>query len=450
MTAEIVIMNKEAIALASDSAVTMTGESDEKIFSSANKLFTLSKYHPVGIMIYGSANFMDVPWETIIKVYRNDLGEKKFNMLEEYANDFIKFLDNGNPLFPDSVQERYLRNSIYAYFNFIKDTIKEKVDSMINKEGRITGEAVEQIVSDIIEQQYKEWDKTDNIPSVPRSYNKAILGKYEKFIDEAIEEVFQELPISRGRLKQLKKIAASLFSKFPEGIQKEGISGIVVAGFGEGDAFPSVKSFHIEGIVNNKLKYKEYISSKTDFETSASIIPFAQREMVDTFMEGIDPTYRDVEESYLSEVFDRYAEMIAEMIAERIEGRNNEGKGRFEERLVLIGREIVEDLRKKLEDYRNERYVSPITSVVSMLPKDELAVMAETLVNLTSFKRKVTMESETVGGPIDVAVISKGDGFIWIKRKHYFKAELNPQFFANYYKSCGEMSSFSNCTLTTK
>jgi len=67
-----------------------------------------------------------------------------------------------------------------------------------------------------------------------------------------------------------------------------------------------------------------------------------------------------------------------------------------------------------------------------MLPKDELAAMAESLVNLTSFKRKVTLETETVAGPIDVAVISKGDGFIWIKRKHYFKAELNPQFFANY------------------
>ncbi len=69
-----------------------------------------------------------------------------------------------------------------------------------------------------------------------------------------------------------------------------------------------------------------------------------------------------------------------------------------------------------------------------MLPKDELSAMAEALVSLTSFKRKVTMGSETVGGPIDVAVISKGDGFVWIKRKHYFKAELNPQFFANYYK----------------
>ncbi len=60
--------------------------------------------------------------------------------------------------------------------------------------------------------------------------------------------------------------------------------------------------------------------------------------------------------------------------------------------------------------------------------------MAESLVNLTSFKRRVTMDPETVGGPIDVAVISKGDGFVWIKRKHYFTKELNPQFVANYYR----------------
>jgi len=44
------------------------------------------------------------------------------------------------------------------------------------------------------------------------------------------------------------------------------------------------------------------------------------------------------------------------------------------------------------------------------------------------------MASETVGGPIDVAVISKGDGFIWIKRKHYFSPELNHHFFDNYYE----------------
>ena len=35
---------------------------------------------------------------------------------------------------------------------------------------------------------------------------------------------------------------------------------------------------------------------------------------------------------------------------------------------------------------------------------------------------------------MDVAVISKGDGFVWINRKHYFKPELNASFFSNYFK----------------
>jgi hypothetical protein len=60
--------------------------------------------------------------------------------------------------------------------------------------------------------------------------------------------------------------------------------------------------------------------------------------------------------------------------------------------------------------------------------------MAESLVSLTSFKRRVTQDPETVGGPIDVAVISKGDGFVWINRKHYFNPALNHQFFANYFR----------------
>jgi hypothetical protein len=73
-----------------------------------------------------------------------------------------------------------------------------------------------------------------------------------------------------------------------------------------------------------------------------------------------------------------------------------------------------------------------LVAVVEILPKDELAAMAESLVNLTSLKRKMSLGEETVGGPIDVAIISKGEGLIWIRRKHYFKKELNPHFFVRY------------------
>jgi hypothetical protein len=126
MTAEIAIMNKQGIAMAADSAVTLREEKGQKIFASANKIFALSKYHPVGIMIYGSADFMGVPWETIIKIYRNQLGKKKFPILKGYTEDFIGFLGRESQLFPDSEQEKYVQNNIYGYFSLIKSEQKKE------------------------------------------------------------------------------------------------------------------------------------------------------------------------------------------------------------------------------------------------------------------------------------------------------------------------------------
>lgn len=63
-----------------------------------------------------------------------------------------------------------------------------------------------------------------------------------------------------------------------------------------------------------------------------------------------------------------------------------------------------------------------------------MAELAESLINIQVLKYKVSPELETVGGPIDVAIISKHDGFVWRKRKLYFPKELNFQFFENYFK----------------
>jgi hypothetical protein len=73
---------------------------------------------------------------------------------------------------------------------------------------------------------------------------------------------------------------------------------------------------------------------------------------------------------------------------------------------------------------------SAIEDMVEFMPKPEIAKMAEALVNLTSIKRRVSRGMETVGGPIDVALISQAEGFVWIKRKHYFPANLNARYFA--------------------
>jgi hypothetical protein len=69
----------------------------------------------------------------------------------------------------------------------------------------------------------------------------------------------------------------------------------------------------------------------------------------------------------------------------------------------------------------------------ALLAKDDLAEMAESLIHLTFLKRRFMSQEESVGGPVDVAVISKGEGFIWIKQKFYLDPHLNPHFFHTYF-----------------
>lgn len=425
MTAEIAILNKQGVALASDSAVTMRLEMNEKIKTSANKLFALTKYHPVGIMIYGNADLMAVPWETIIKIYRAKLGKNKFETLKQYSEDFISFLDNGNPIFSENMQKEYFESRLYEYFFKIKEEIEEEASSILSEKDELTHDDIKNITSNIIKKHYEGWKNSNFAPSIPESFNNVIIEKHKDFIEESIKEIFEKLPISKGQSAQLKETAANIFSRFY--IAPDDLSGVVIAGFGEKDIFPSLKAYAVEGIVENRLKYKEIGSTEISAKTEASIIPFAQTEMVEIFMEGVEPSYMDLEENYLNAIFKEYTDIVSEHVLKS----DDKNKQKIKKKLHKISKEILKDYNEKLKNYRNENYTNPITSVVAMLPKDELATMAETLVSLTSFKRKVSFQTESVGGPIDVAVISKGDGFIWIKRKHYFKAELNPQFFVN-------------------
>lgn len=154
--------------------------------------------------------------------------------------------------------------------------------------------------------------------------------------------------------------------------------------------------------------------------------------MVRRFMQGIDPTYRNAVADYLRTLLvDQFPSRMVAAIPDKLTGAE---KANFTDKVQDSCKQLFDDFEAARDDYETKKFVDPIIDIVADLPKDELAARAESLVNLTSFKRRITAEAETVGGPIDVAVISKGDGFIWIKRKHYFQKDLNPYYFANYYR----------------
>jgi hypothetical protein len=435
MTAEIAIVNKSAVALAADSAVSIVTGSGTKIYNT-NKLFMLSKYRPVGFMVYGNAELMAVPWETIIKAYRKDLRDKSFKSLQEYGADLLAYLNNNTFLFPQSEQQDYVyevtRNSCLE----IKRLIDRRVEEATHKGIKIPASVIERINNQTIKGIFDFISARPVLPTLPAGFEKGVLSKYGKIIEQAVDDVFKKHKLSVTAAKRLRQISLSLFVRDTFGVRDPSgnelivSSGIVVAGFGDDDLFPSVVSYHIEGVINDTLKYKEGSGASITTNTPAFLIAFAQQEMVEGFIRGVAPEYRQMLEGYLSGLFGKFSDELVKSI-KRLKPSERVA---LMAKLKNVNQTLTSTFWADVKQWTHEKNEMPILNTVSVLPVDELASMAESLVNLTSFKRRVTLVAETVGGPIDVAVISRGDGFIWIKRKHYFEAVANPHFFQNYYR----------------
>lgn len=419
MTAEITILNKSAVALAADSAVTLSLGKERKVFNTVNKVFRLSLVHPVGIMIYGGASLMNVPWETIIKLYRKKLDKTEYPTLNEYVKDFLDFLVSRKyDFFPQESQEKYIEFTSAGIVNDILGNINNKVQEEISKK-KLTHTEIIQIASGVIE---NFRDNIENLNNSSSSLTKLEVKKlYGNIIERVATSVFQKLKPYKKDINLIIDLVANYFTKDH---YSNSYSGIVFAGFGEKDIYPKMISHKIEGVINNKLRFSFDRETNITAQNGGEINRFAQGDMVSTFIEGIDPSQRITIDNYIHEILKKYPSSMMSILEKEIL-LNDTQKQNISQKLIDFSNNLYKDFIKDIHQYRGDTHVTPVLHMVSILPKEELATMAETFVNITSFKQRVSMSAETVGGPIDVAIITKGDGFIWVKRKPSFDKNIN-------------------------
>lgn len=428
MTTEVAIINKEAIALAADSAVTVGISDGTKIYNSANKLFALSRVCPVGIMVYGNAQLTGVPWESLIKVYRQKLGDSSFPELQDYCNDFIDFINKHIKFFPDDYQTESVVSILSDTYENLQEEISYAVEEAFSDDIqiKISEELTDKIASEVIEKAATHLENLDNIPHFSESFIKEKTVEFNPLFNNVIDHVFSGFNVTATIKNNLLKIAEySLFKKTFSSL----VSGIVIAGFGEEEIFPSLHTYDIECVFGNQLKYCKNEDKSHEIGNYPVIIPFAQGDMISTFLEGIDPNLQIFSIHALEGILQNYFEDIINEAKKSDSNKQPDFINQINKHFNQTKQSLLEKYNQRMIEFGKEYHIKPILSTVSILPKDELAAMAEALVSLTSLKRRVTTDAETVGGPTDVALISKGDGFIWIKRKHYFSAELNRDFF---------------------
>lgn len=387
MTAEIAILNKSGIVLASDSASTI---GDNKVYNSARKLFTLSSNHSVGIMVYGNGEFMETPWDIIIGEYRKYIGNTKQSKIEDYANSFVEYLRTNKFLKNDEIQDKYIKVFISKVVNTVFSNTEETINFLISQGQKIDSEVLIALLREAIKNIKNQFGQEYIIELDAAKFKEKY---YPLFLSvlyniSTIDEVSEAISFDLFELIYFTLIRDNLFLS---------ATGIVIAGYGEDEIFPSLISFRIYSFIMNEFKYSSYVNARIGqghSELKSTIIPFAQDDVVNTVVQGIDP---------------QLSQFLADQSV-KFDG---------------IEKEKYTEIIDHLSEIQRKMYIDPMLDMIALLPVEETSVIAETLINLTSFKRKYSTSIETVGGPIDVLAITPSEGPIWVKRKHYFNLDDN-------------------------
>ncbi|MBR0271427.1 MAG: hypothetical protein IJQ68_05475 [Methanobrevibacter sp.] len=406
MTSEILILTPSAIALATDSAVTVGGR---KTYNGVNKLFMLSNDPPMGIMTYNLANFSHMPLETIIKEFRHEITND-FKTVSDFKYGFEEFLKKllDNP-------EHTL--SFHQILSKFVNEIKKELEN-------VSTSTFENIVNNMA-MNFDHGGLNDYYNDILKNVNQnenELINLIPEYMDENKKNEF---------LENLKKFfIANAFI--------EPYTGIVITGFDDDRLFPSLVEFNITYLYDKKFILKTIEKEDTDGKivdkinikgSQVYVQPLAQSDVINTFLVSIDDYAENEIVNYFEKIHDDYLNNLENAIKTNPNLKDKQDEVLKEISKIYMGNKLLSDNFKNFINTLKFNHSLPILESIAALPKEELSNLAESLINITSLKRKVQTDLESVGGPVDVAIITKGDGFIWTKRKHYFDGELNPQFF---------------------
>ena len=276
MTAEIAIVNRQGIALAADSAVTI---GRAKVWKTANKLFSLEPVNDIAIMIYNTGDFVGIPWEVLVKVFREDVGKKVFLDVRECEAAFFNFLDK--TILPASSE------SDMTIFLVILDAIENLAPS---KKAKSLKELQAHIEAEIAENEKFIFDipkLRDVIPS------NVFLSKFKADIAVLCKESFG----FRLTRPYFEKVHHHLYEVVSRTMASAFMSGVVFAGYGKDQLLPYVSHFLVDGRMKyhigkvEKRQTRFWLENRFDLSEkdspNAYVIPFAQSDIFYLFMEGI-------------------------------------------------------------------------------------------------------------------------------------------------------------------
>src|SRR6266542_1449866 len=241
MTAEIAVLNRTAVALAADSASTsLQATGLPKIFNTADKLFHLDGVSPIGIMVYGSASFMGVPWETLIKKYR-EVATPNPPTLAQGSENFLSFLSSAQLL-----SDAHLRSWLELQISELTVEAERHFRSEVERRGPPA--TVAQICAELA----ATWAAIPLLPGISEANVNTFVLQMNDVLDREIDKAFSNNPLAAAERQTLKSTVARVNLTVPREADPV-VSGIAVAGLGNEELFPVLWNCRIKSVLANRM-----------------------------------------------------------------------------------------------------------------------------------------------------------------------------------------------------
>lgn len=424
MTAVVALLNKKGVALAADSAVTW--RRGNKVTKNGNKMVRLSNVLPISVMLTGNGCFMQTQWDIIIRHYREHRGDIMHETVEACMHDFFRYIaDNGLFRDPEPVLSRTRNELVYLFDNINKrldDKYKKRDENGILTSPRSYQKAFESLLNRFC----KDWLK-DGVCQQFQDYTQQDFNKYTKeifdiFIEQwSYEECspfnFGHYPLSMLSALREPLERALMVRLTTRRYDDEDMAVLVFSGYGAKQAYPSlVYAVVCEGFdsrVNYHVRPQDVICISE--ERPVAICPFAQKDVIRSILRGM---HRD------------FGKIISDTIKSSFDSMSNEIFDPFDDEEInfadfdsKLGEVKTDDLNRNVFRQTNrflDHNQRQWEKALENYDLQSMAALAESLIDLTGFHRILTFQQEGVGGPVDVAVISKNDGFTWLNRKSWY------------------------------
>ena len=232
VTAEVAILNRSAVVLAADSAVTIDHSqyTTGKVYDTADKIFQLCEAQPIALMIYNNVEFFGIPIEILAKEFRRHCKSMNisFDTVRDCSEYFLDYLLNNHK--PSNSDLKYFHEIfLHTIFDPIKNATSREFSDLLNSD-LLNSENLDPALIH------------DQLDSILEQNIAKFSGQLE--CDDDIDEIFYEdyIEIISKLLKSASLVLASdknlkLFARYAWNFIKSNeisanFNGLVFAGYG--------------------------------------------------------------------------------------------------------------------------------------------------------------------------------------------------------------------------